>query len=218
MIKIKICGLTSPEEAVFLNRNRIDWAGMVLFFPKSKRHIELDQAKLIKAALNPEIKTVAVVVSPSLDQLDQLEASRLFAYLQVHGRLPEGWEQHTGLPVLKAFNLTDWEQYEVFQHCPQVAGYVFDAALPGSGQTFDWELLKQLPRDKKILVLAGGLNPENVQQAIASVQPDVVDVSSGVEFKNRRGKDGALIDAFAARVRNLNGFKTAAKDQKANLS
>lgn len=201
MVKIKICGLTRPEEAVFLNRNRIEWAGMVLNFPKSKRCVSLAQAKLIKAALNQEIKTVAVVVAPSLEQLEALETSGCFNFLQVHGSLPEQWQERLKLPVLKAFNLTDLSQYAYFQHCPQIAGYVFDAAAPGSGKTFDWKVLKELPRDKKFRVLAGGLNPENVAQAIASVRPDVVDVSSGVEYKDKPGKDGALIDAFAARVR-----------------
>jgi phosphoribosylanthranilate isomerase len=201
MVKIKICGLTKSEEAVFLNRNRIDWAGMVMYFPKSKRCISLAQAKQIRAALNPEIKTVAVVVAPSLEQLDALDASGCFNFLQVHGFLPEQWQQHLKLPVLKAFNLTDLAQYAYFQHCPQIAGYVFDAAAPGSGKTFDWEVLKELPRDNRFRILAGGLNPANVAQAVAAVRPDVVDVSSGVEYKDKPGKDGALIDAFAARAR-----------------
>ena len=70
--KIKICGLTKEKEADYLNQIHADFAGMVVFFPKSKRNISLDQAKKIKSALLPEIKTVAVTVSPTLAQISQI--------------------------------------------------------------------------------------------------------------------------------------------------
>jgi len=79
-MKIKICGLTTPKEAEYLNTNHVDFAGMVLFYPKSKRNISLEQAKAIQQALNPEIQTVAVVVSPTIKQVQQIEAAG-FDYL-----------------------------------------------------------------------------------------------------------------------------------------
>ena len=79
--KIKICGLTSPAEARYLNENHVDFAGMVLFFPKSKRNISIEQAKDIMAALDASIKRVAVVVSPSIEQIRQIEAAG-FDYVQ----------------------------------------------------------------------------------------------------------------------------------------
>ena len=88
IMKIKICGLTNPKEANYLNNNHVDFAGMVLFYPKSKRNISLKQARTIQQALNPEIKTVAVVVSPTIEQIQQIEAAG-FHYLQIHGKLPE---------------------------------------------------------------------------------------------------------------------------------
>ena len=72
-MKIKICGLTRPEEADYVNRSEVDFAGMVLFFPKSKRNIAIEQAKTILAALDPSVKSVAVVVSPTLEQAMQIE-------------------------------------------------------------------------------------------------------------------------------------------------
>ena len=82
--KIKICGLTKEKEADYLNQIHADFAGMVVFFPKSKRNISLDQAKKIKSALLPEIKTVAVTVSPTLAQISQI-AEAGFDLIQIHG-------------------------------------------------------------------------------------------------------------------------------------
>ena len=197
---IKICGLTKPEEAEYLNRNHVDMAGMVLFVPKSKRNITTTQAKAIQACLDSSIKTVAVVVSPTADQARQLEEAG-FSYLQVHGELRKEVLEAVSIPILRAFNVTDMAQFEMYSGCDGIAGYVFDAQTPGSGKTFDWSLMQEIPRDGKLLFLAGGLNPENVGEAIALVQPDGVDVSSGVEYEDRPGKDGSKIDAFVKKAR-----------------
>jgi len=167
--KIKICGLTSPAEARYLNENHVDFAGMVLFFPKSKRNISIEQAKDIMAALDASIKRVAVVVSPSIEQIRQIEAAG-FDYVQIHGEIPE----------------TEAEAAK---------------AIP---KTFDWKLVDNIPRDEKLLLLAGGLNPDNVRMAIEAVHPDGVDVSSGVENDNGAGKNPERIRAFAIAVESHN--------------
>ena len=201
IMKIKICGLTNPKEANYLNNNHVDFAGMVLFYPKSKRNISLKQARTIQQALNPEIKTVAVVVSPTIEQIQQIEAAG-FHYLQIHGKLPEELFSQTNIPILKAFNIQDMDQYERYHNCASIAGYVFDAQEPGSGKTFDWSLVKQIPRDEKLFLLAGGLTPDNVQTAITYLNPDGVDVSSGVEYSDQPGKDPAKIHTFVSNVRS----------------
>ena len=107
------------------------------------------------------------------------------------------------IPVLKAFNVKDMEQFEYYSSCPQIAGYVFDAAEPGSGKTFDWSLMERVPGDGKLLLLAGGLCPENVAQALREVKPDGVDVSSGVEYDDMPGKDPEKIMHFVREVRRI---------------
>lgn len=199
-MKIKICGLTDKKEAEYLNRNQVDFAGMVLFFPKSKRNITIEQAKDIMAVLQPNIKKVAVVVEPVLEQVQEIEQAG-FDYIQIHGKLQEEILKQTKIPVLKAFNIKDMDQYENYHKNPRIAGYVFDAQEPGSGKTFDWSLVKAIPRDEKLLLLAGGLHPDNVQEAISYVHPDGVDVSSGVEYPDKPGKDGEKIDLFVKRAR-----------------
>lgn len=202
--KIKICGLTSPAEARYLNENHVDFAGMVLFFPKSKRNISIEQAMEIMAALDASIKRVAVVVSPSIEQVRQIEAAG-FDYVQIHGEIPETEteaEAAKAIPILKAFNVSDMDSYEKYHNDSRIAGYVFDAIEPGSGKTFDWKLVDNIPRDEKLLLLAGGLNPDNVRMAIEAVHPDGVDVSSGVENDDKAGKNPEKIHDFVAAVKS----------------
>lgn len=202
--KVKICGLTSPAEARYLNENHVDFAGMVLFFPKSKRNISIEQAMEIMAALDASIKRVAVVVSPSIEQVRQIEAAG-FDYVQIHGEIPETEteaEAAIAIPILKSFNVSDMGSYEKYHNDSRIAGYVFDAIEPGSGKTFDWKLVDNIPRDEKLLLLAGGLNPDNVRMAIEAVHPDGVDVSSGVENDDGAGKNPDKIHDFVAAVKS----------------
>lgn len=203
-MKIKICGLTTPQEAQYVNENHIDFAGMVLFFPKSRRNITLEQAKLILDSLSSTVKSVAVVVSPTLEQIKDIQRTG-FDYIQIHGSLPEKIADVITIPVLKAFNVSDLGQYEACHNDPVIAGYVFDAQEAGSGKTFDWSLIDQIPRDEKLLILAGGLCPENVAEAVERVHPDGVDVSSGVENDNGIGKNPDKICAFAEACRSVFG-------------
>lgn len=198
-MKIKICGLTDIKEAAYLNKYPVDFAGMVLFYPKSRRNISVAQAKEIQKALKPEIKTVAVTVSPDISQVKEIEEAG-FDYLQIHGHLPEGLFEETKIPVLKAFNVSDLESYRYYHDCPGIVGYVFDAQEPGSGKVFDWSLVKDIPKDEKLLLLAGGLNSANVAEAVRYVKPDGVDVSSGIEYEDGRGKDPQKIEAFVTAV------------------
>lgn len=199
-IKIKICGLTSPKEAQFLNKNHVDFAGMVLFFSKSRRNISIEQAGRIMEALDGAIQSVAVVVSPTREQLVQIQEAG-FDYVQIHGEISEELLKEIHIPVWKAFNVKDLKQLKLYHNQKNIAGYVFDGADYGSGKTFDWNLLKDIPRDGKLFLLAGGLNPSNVADAIRYVQPDGVDVSSRVEKDFGKGKDGEKIEQFVEQVR-----------------
>lgn len=196
--KVKICGLTAPGEADWLKEAGADFAGMVLFFPKSRRNITLEQAGAIIEALGDGIEKVAVVVAPTAEQIVKLQKLD-FDYVQIHGEIREGVMEALRIPFLKAFNgeETGWEKY---RDCEKCAGYVFDASEPGSGKAFDWMRLQEIPRDGKLFILAGGLNPGNVREAVRQVHPDVVDVSSGVEYDSKKGKDPAKIREFISQL------------------
>lgn len=215
--KIKICGLVRNEDAGILNENQVDFAGFVLFFPKSKRCLELIQAKEIMARLNPSIKKVAVTVSPTMEQVKQIESAG-FDMLQVHGMLSEEVLKSSSISILRAINISDREEFLVREQSNKITGYVLDGKDPGAGQTFDWNRIKPRihrlfyengKRTEKQFMLAGGLYPENVQEAIRLLRPDIIDVSSGVELyglddRGRSlGKDSEKVKQFCRNVRKI---------------
>lgn len=202
MVKIKICGLTDKNEAEYLNANQVEFAGMVLFYEKSRRNISIDKAKEIMSALAPGIKKVAVTVSPSLKEAECIEEAG-FDYIQVHGELSQEIYNTLHIPVIKAFNVSDIKEYNNLKSDERIVGFVFDAAAPGSGKSFDWTLLSSLERDDKLWFLAGGLNPGNVAEAVKRVSPDVLDVSSGVENDSGMGKSPEKIKKFVDKARSV---------------
>ena len=98
----------------------------------------------------------------------------------------------------------DLEKFDEYRMNQNIVGYVFDAHEPGSGKTFDWTMLENLPRDDKLFILAGGLNSETVAKAVKAVKPDGVDVSSGVENSNGNGKDFEKVKKFIISARSEN--------------
>lgn len=200
MTKIKICGLATPQEAEWVSKSQVDYAGMVLFFPKSKRNITIEQAKEIMKSMLPQIQKVAVVVSPSALQIKEIQKAG-FDIVQIHGQvIPEALET-LRIPFLRAFNVDNMQEWERYEAEPKCIGYVFDAVKPGSGETFDWSSIPNLPEDGKPYLLAGGLNPDNVGSAVAAMHPYGVDVSSGVERDSGTGKDPEKMGAFVRAVR-----------------
>jgi phosphoribosylanthranilate isomerase len=215
--KIKICGITTMKEADWLNEAGVDYAGFV-FFEKSKRNISLSDAVMIKKSLYPHIQTVAVTVSPTVELLRQIEIAG-FDIIQVHKELSLEVLEECRLPIWRAFNITklDGSAMETGTAEPpeavrrrealedaRIEAYVLDGVNFGSGVTFDWkesnvEAIRQLFGTKK-LVLAGGLNPDNVAEGIRIFSPDIVDVSSGVE-RDGGGKDHDRIIQFTKQVR-----------------
>ena len=194
-VLVKVCCLTDTVEADYLNKNKVDFAGFVLFFPKSKRNISIEKAEQIMAELDENIKKVAVIVSPDESEIQQINGSG-FDYVQIHGEIKDRLLEQISKPVFKAFNIKDIKNIHKYQNNAKIVGYVFDAAAPGSGKVFDWSILNDIKRDAKTFILAGGLNDSNVREAVKLVNPDVVDVSSGVEYDSGRGKDPEKIKQF----------------------
>lgn len=199
-MKIKICGLTKVKEAEYLNKNHVDYAGFVLYYPKSKRNMSITDCAPIIKALNSSIKKVAVVVSPNISQVRAINEAG-FDVIQVHGKLEKEVYDAIAIDVWKAFNVKDMDSYPDFKDLIKIRGFVFDSAEPGSGKAFDHDLLQKIERraDKQF-ILAGGINADNVADAILQINPDVIDVSSSVEFTDKPGKEPAKIDEFVEAV------------------
>ncbi len=199
---IKICGITSEEEIGYVAKAGINYAGFVLFFPKSKRNLSLEQAENLLAKLPADIASVAVAVSPTKEQVEAVVEAG-FSAIQIHGKVEDQVITSCRIPVLKAFNVSDMDAFLHYEQMDEVVGFVMDAAVPGSGKTFDWDLLKKLPSTEKQVLLAGGLNPDNVGEALAACagKIDGVDTSSGVERADGNGKSKERIEAFVKVVR-----------------
>ena len=200
MTEIKICGLVREEDICTVNRYKPDYAGFVLFFGKSKRNLDLDQALILKSLLSPKIQTVAVTVSPTLEQVRQIEEAG-FDMIQIHGDLTDEVYQYLSLPILRACNIKNRDSLKAF--CEEDAmtadkdkiwGIVLDSAMPGSGKTFDRDLIcdkkTDLQKKGRKLFLAGGIDEYNVEEAISRIKPDVIDVSSSVELPDADGRSG----------------------------
>lgn len=213
-MKCKICGLTMPIEANYLDSEVVAYTGMVLFFEKSKRNIDIAKAKEIMANIPENIGKVAVVVSPTNQQIEQIIDAG-FDVIQIHGKidamelegvLTGGTESEYPIKVWRAFNVSNMDEFEEWKSLDFVTGYVFDAADPGSGKSFDYSLLDgiEVP-EGKLYILSGGLNDSNVADAALNVHPDLLDVSSGVEYiDGTPGKDPLRVKAFIEAVRGIN--------------
>lgn len=199
---IKICGITSEEEIGYIAKAGIDYAGFVLFFQKSKRNLSLERAENLVAKLPEDIASVAVMVSPTKEQVEAVVDAG-FSAIQIHGKVEDSIITSCQIPVFKAFNVSDMDAFSHYEQMDEVVGFVMDAAVPGSGKTFDWDLLQKLPSTEKQVLLAGGLNPDNVGEALTACagKIDGVDTSSGVERTDGNGKSKELIEAFVRVVR-----------------
>lgn len=201
MTKVKICGLKNPTDIKCINTLSPDFAGFVMFFEKSHRNISVQTAQELLSLLDKNIKSVAVTVSPTEEQLEQIY-NLGFDYVQIHGKISEKLLSECKTPVIRAINVSGIESIGDIENLDNVKGILFDSAVPGSGQGFDWTLLKKLPKTDKMLFLAGGLTADNVAKAVAQLRPFAVDVSSGVELSDKSGKDFELVRAFIENARN----------------
>ncbi len=206
---VKICGLTRPDEALACASLGADAIGLV-FYPKSPRHLTTQQAADICRQLPPEVPTVAVCVEMPSEKILSLAAECGFGTVQLHGReTPEKVARlaQAGLRVIKALFANRPPEITLAPQYKAAAGFLVECGqgiLPGgNAETWNWRLPPGL-FGKQPIILAGGLAPENVCQAIRVGQPDAVDVSSGVEASPGR-KDLAKVRAFLAAVKSNPG-------------
>jgi len=203
--RIKICGITRPEDARMAVELGADAIGLVFYAP-SPRSIGPEQARAIIAAISPFVTIVGLFVDPAPEQVESVLRRCSLGLLQFHGDEAPDFCRGFGLPYIKAARVgtdADLVQYLSRYHAAQ--GWLLDAyhdqLYGGTGESFDWKLI---PRDlARPVILSGGLTPDNVGAAVRQVGPWAVDVSSGVE--SAKGvKDAAKIAAFIAGVKNEN--------------
>lgn len=201
--RVKICGITREEDAQAAVRYGCDAIGLV-FYPSSPRYVAAAPAARIAAALPPFVSSVGLFVDATPGEVEAILAQVHLDILQFHGNETAEECRRYGMPYMKAVRVrhdTNLLQYAAQYH--DARALLLDAYLPGmaggTGIVFDWGLIpEQFPLP---IVLAGGLNPDNVADAIRQVHPYAVDVSGGVE-QAKGIKDAARVAAFMQGVQN----------------
>ncbi|MEE8428083.1 MAG: phosphoribosylanthranilate isomerase [Gammaproteobacteria bacterium] len=202
--RVKICGITRPEDGLEAARSGADAIGLV-FYPQSPRSVDVTQARLICQLLPPFVTVVGLFVDEEPDRIKLVLDSVPLDMIQFHGSEFFGECNVYGRPYIKAITMQpDIDVAGALEQYPDATGFLLDAYHPdlpgGSGQVFDWD---KIPADvSKPIILAGGLDPDNVAEAVRRVSPYAVDVSSGVEVSEGI-KDPAKIAAFIRGVRSV---------------
>ena len=203
-VRIKICGLTRPEDARCACALGVDALGLN-FYPPSPRYLDVQAARKVREHISAFVTSVAVFVNPDADEVRRVVGEVGVDMLQFHGTEPAGFCEGFGLPYLKAVGMrAGVDLHAAAREHPSAAGLLLDVhdtgKWGGTGRTFDWSAIDGGP--DRPLVLAGGLAPENVEEAIRRVRPFAVDVCGGVE--SARGiKDEARLKAFVERVEGV---------------
>ena len=181
MTKIKICGLKRLEDIEIINKYKPDYIGFV--FADSKRKVSHELASQMKENLDSSIISVGVFVDADIDEILKLYRDDVIDIAQLHGRESEEYinklkqKSNYQLKIINAIEMSDKKDLKAYEN--SIADYLLLDSGKGSGKTFDWRLIR---KDlKKEFFLAGGLNAQNISQAITEFNPYAVDLSSSLE-------------------------------------
>lgn len=205
--RIKFCGMTRPGDVRLAGELGVDAVGFV-FAASSKRRVEPEQAAAMRGALAPMVDAVALFMGNEADEIRDVVRMVKPTLLQFHGDEDDAFCKGFGLPYLKAIAMAGDDAVDALTlhaRYPAAAGFLLDGHAPGGsgggGRTFDWS---RVPRGMtKPFLLAGGLTPDNVCDAIHATLPWGVDVSGGIELDGGEPgtKDGARMRRFVEEVR-----------------
>jgi phosphoribosylanthranilate isomerase len=203
MVRVKICGITNLDDALLAAALGADALGFI-FYPKSPRYLPPEAAREIMAQLPPLVTSVGVFVDEDAAVVRDLAARVGLDWVQVHGQESPEYCRSLGRRVLKGFRIQDassLQELAPFQSAVQA--FLLDTfkkgQVGGTGETFDWEVAREAKKYGQI-VLAGGLTPDNVDQAIKIAQPQAVDTASGTEAAPGR-KDPEKLRSFFSSVK-----------------
>ncbi len=219
-VLIKICGITTVGDGLMAAEAGADAVGFV-FYPMSPRRMTAERAAAVARELPPLVLRVGVFVNAPRDEMARVADAVGLDLLQLHGEEPPALFEQLPRRALKALRVgKGFAPEKALEYEGHAAGLLVDTRAPGdtimpggTGKTFDWRLVEQVRAGARFLMLAGGLSPENVAEAIGVVRPDAVDVSSGVEGLPGR-KDAARVRAFVEAVRGAAAGTAAGSRQR----
>lgn len=195
-MKIKICGIKRKQDIEYVNLYKPDYIGFV--FAKSPRQVNFKQAKELKKILAKDISVVGVFVNEKTDFIVSLVNEGIIDMIQLHGHEDQQYintlKQRINKPIIKAIKVMNESSLNISY---DVDYYLLDGAAAGSGQCFDWKMIK--PFDKPVF-LAGGICLDNIDQAL-QIDVYALDISSGVETNGM--KDCQKIDEIVRRTRHV---------------
>ena len=213
MVKVKICGITTLDDALMAVDAGADALGFV-FHCASPRHIFPEQAARIISQLPPFIQTIGLFVNESPDTVNETASHCGIDIVQLHGEETPECCIAIYRRIIKAVRIKDITSLDSMQNYP-VSAFLLDAWSPvahgGTGLTFNWNIAELAAQQKRI-ILAGGLTPENVVKAIRKVRPYAVDVSSGVESSPGK-KDRRKVVDFICNAKSILTCSLAPPDQ-----
>lgn len=192
--KIKICGLSRVCDIEYVNEAKPHFCGFIINVPKSIRNVSLERVKELEKNLDPDIIPVGVFVDEPVENIIYGIKEGLFTHVQLHGKEDDLYirELKAGadrdITVIKAFSVMDEESVKRAQES-SADHILLDNGAGGTGQSFDWALLRDVERP---YFLAGGLNLDNLSEAVERLRPWAVDVSSGVETDGRKDREKIL--------------------------
>ena len=198
MTKVKMCGMMRPEDIRAVNEIRPDYVGFI-FAENRKRTVSVSEAIRLREDLAGGISAVGVFLDQPLETVLETVKKTGMDLIQLHGSEDEEYikavKERSGKPVIKAFVLKNPDEI-IKSANKSPADYILLDSGAGSGKAFSWELLKEIRRP---YFLAGGLNPENAREALETLHPYALDVSSGIETNGR--KDPDKMKLFAEQLR-----------------
>ena len=199
MPKIKICGLSRPEDITNINEVKPDYCGFIIDVPKSWRNVSISKVRELVQNLESQICPVGVFVNKDCGEVAQLLNEGTIQIAQLHGQEDEAYirriQKNTGHQVIKVFSVKTAQDIENALKSP--ADYILlDQGGGGTGQTFDWSLIPEIDRP---FFLAGGLGADNLETAVRTIHPYAVDLSSSVETDGMKDRDKISTGAYKIR-------------------
>ena len=198
MTEIKICGLSREEDIDYVNEAKPDYIGFILHFPQSRRNISIEKAAELRRRLSPGIKAVGVFVDPPAEVVIEAAEAICLDVIQLHGHEDDAYIAALGeqisLPIWKAFRIRSADDLAAAKKSP--ADEILLDNGYGTGEAFDWSLAAGFDRP---FLLAGGLTPENIAEAIRALRPKLADISSGVETNGQKDKRKIIAAVNAVR-------------------
>lgn len=200
--EIKICGLFRQEDAAAVNRAMPDYAGFV-FYKNSRRNVSMEQSKRLRDAIDPRIRTVGVFVNAPQESIEEIYRQNIISIVQLHGNEDETYlselrKRLPGAVIWQAFRIRT--EADIRNALRSTADAVMLDNGHGTGECFDWSLIKDFDRP---FILAGGLTPQTLCDALGRFFPSILDISSGVETDGVKDAQKILVAVQAVRTMNI---------------